>query len=89
MKREKTGGRQKGTPNKATAELREQLKLMWQKTSQLVADNNDIAQLKPSERVDFLLKLTAYIIPKPVATPQDEQGNTITQELLRIIQQTT
>jgi len=61
-KRQKYGGRKKGTPNKDTKKLRERI-------SDLI-DNNfdtiqaDIDQLEPKERLDFLVKLFEYGLPK-------------------------
>lgn len=61
-KRQKFGGRKKGTPNKDTKELRE-------KISDLIDNNfeniqSDIDQLEPKERLDFLTKLFEYSLPK-------------------------
>lgn len=85
MPKPKTGGRKKGTPNKVNATVRQQLDQLWSQTLDLVVANNDIAQLKPADRVDFLMKLTAYILPKPIALPQDQQGNTLAQEIQRLL----
>lgn len=62
VKRQKYGGRKKGTPNKDTKELRERI-------SDLI-DNNfdsiqaDLDQLEPKEKLDFLIKLFEYALPK-------------------------
>lgn len=60
----KTGGRQKGTPNKTTGTLRSAI-------SKIVSDYynsetlmEDINRLKPKERVDMMEKLAAYVVPK-------------------------
>jgi hypothetical protein len=77
MKGEKTGGRAKGTPNKATQEVRELF-------SQLVRDNlpqlkKDLAALEPYQRVNAMMKLSQFIIPKPtenhlsINSPEDFQ----------------
>ena len=63
MKGEKTGGRTKGTPNKATQEVR-------QLFHQLVRDNlpqlkKDLATLEPYQRVNAMIKLSQFIVPKP------------------------
>jgi hypothetical protein len=52
------GGRQKGTPNKITSELRQVL-------VGLVNDHlvKDIANLTPKERSHLLVRLLPYIIP--------------------------
>ncbi len=61
-KRQKFGGRKKGTPNKDTKELRE-------KISDLIDNNfkniqSDIDNLESKERLDFLVKLFEYSLPK-------------------------
>ena len=58
----KTGGRQKGSLNKNTRETRELI-------SQLTKDNfekfqDDLNQLEPKERLEILVKLLPYSIPK-------------------------
>ena len=60
--RGRLGGREKGTPNKITADLRVMIK-------QLVAENieqirEDLASLEPQERLKFLEKLMSYVVPK-------------------------
>jgi len=58
----KAGGRQKGTPNKTTQDLRS-----W--ISQLLDDNrkqviDDLKKLEPHQRVAVFEKLASYVIPK-------------------------
>lgn len=61
MKREKTGGRQKGTPNKLTFQTRQVL------MNALNYELNNLPmlleQLKPIERVDAILRLSRLILP--------------------------
>ena len=77
MKGEKTGGRTKGTPNKVTQEVRDLF-------DQLVRDNlpqlkKDLAALEPYQRVNAMMKLSQFIIPKPtenhlsINSPEDFQ----------------
>ena len=69
---QKTGGRQKGTPNKITAEIREFL-------ASLVFDNmdlirQDVRNMTPEQRASFLPKILPYIVPKQkLETEKDEQ----------------
>lgn len=61
-KGKKTGGRQKGTPNEVTKELRA-------KVSAFLSDNwslieSDFKQLQPKERLMFYEKLMSYGLPK-------------------------
>lgn len=73
QKREKTGGRKKGTPNKDTKELRE-------KISDLIDNNfdsiqSDMDSLTPEKRLDFLAKLFEYSLPKLNRTELDTGVN--------------
>jgi len=58
----KTGGRNKGTPNKVTSELKQWL--------QLLIDNNrtqfenDLKAVEPEKRLFILEKLMQYVVPK-------------------------
>ena len=67
---QKTGGRQKGTPNKITAEIREFL-------ATLVFDNmdlirQDVRNMTPEQRASFLPKILPYIAPKMKPQIDDE-----------------
>lgn len=58
----KTGGRQKGVPNKVTTTIREYI-------SELIDDNRkqikkDLRALEPKERLQILERLMAYVTPK-------------------------
>jgi hypothetical protein len=58
----KYGGRQKGTPNKLTKELRSVLKdILYQELEQI---QERLDALKPRERVELLIKLMPYVLPK-------------------------
>ena len=58
----KTGGRELGTPNKTTSELRKVLKHMVDDELQNLQDN--INELEPKERIELLIKLLPYVMPK-------------------------
>ena len=58
----KTGGRELGTPNKTTSELRKVLKHMVDDELQNLQDN--INELEPKERIELLTKQLPYVIPK-------------------------
>ena len=70
----KTGGRELGTPNKTTSELRKVLKHMVDDELQNLQDN--INELEPKERIELLIKLLPYILPK-VQTVSARDGETI------------
>ena len=58
----KYGGRQKGTPNKLTKELRSFLKdILYQELEQI---QEHLDALNPKERVELLIKLMPYALPK-------------------------
>jgi hypothetical protein len=77
MKAEKTGGRTKGTPNKVTQEIRELFyELIRGNMSQM---QKDILALEPYQRINALVKISQFIIPKPmenhltIESPEDFQ----------------
>ena len=58
----KYGGRQKGTQNKLTKELRTVLKdILYQELEQI---QEHLDSLKPKERIELLIKLMPYVLPK-------------------------
>jgi hypothetical protein len=58
----KYGGRQKGTPNRLTKELRTLLKdILYQELEQI---QERLELLKPKERIELLIKLMPYVLPK-------------------------
>jgi hypothetical protein len=58
----KTGGRVAGTPNKVTSELRKTLKGII--ASELESLPTTFEQLQPKERLDLLVKLLPFCMPK-------------------------
>ena len=60
MKRIKTGGRQKGTPNKITSEIRDRISVLVSGT----IDSIDISTFTKMEKIKLLQVLCQYIIPK-------------------------
>jgi len=58
----KTGGRQAGTPNKITSELREMLKGVIDQELQQLCDT--LAQLPARDRLELTIKLLPYCMPK-------------------------
>ena len=58
----KYGGRQKGSPNRMTKELRSVLKdVLYQELEQI---QTHLDTLKPKERVELLIKLMPFVLPK-------------------------
>lgn len=66
IKRNKTGGRQSGTPNKITANLRQKindfLNSNWENLQ------NDFDKLEPKEKLMFYDKLLQYVVPRLQST---------------------
>ncbi len=62
VKRVKTGGRKAGTPNKVTTDLRIRIADLIDVHFEKLID--DIAQLEPKERIDAMIKLFEYSLPK-------------------------
>ena len=73
LKKQKTGGRQKGTPNKATAKVKYMMETF-------LSDNQDEfisawSDLNDKEKVQTYLKAAEFILPKPKPEPPtDDSG---------------
>lgn len=63
----KTGGRKRGTPNKATAKVKEVFQNFGFCPLSLIIELSE--GLSPSERISILMKILPYLYPK--RTPQD------------------
>ena len=58
----KYGGRQKNTPNRVTKELRTLLKdILYQELEEI---QERLELLKPKEKLELLIKLMPYVLPK-------------------------
>ena len=60
MKGLKTGGRQKGTPNKLTSEIRDRISVIVSGT----LDSIDVSKFNRMEKIKLLQLLCHYILPK-------------------------
>ena len=58
----KYGGRQKGTPNRLTKELRAILKEALHKELKGIGER--LEQLEPKERLEVLIKLMPFVFPR-------------------------
>lgn len=86
-KGKKTGGRQAGTPNKATAAVRGAIAKMLDKYFTSDTFEQDIADLDPRDRVAAMEKFAAYVSPKLQATTLDmtvESKKTIEDKLAEL-----
>ena len=59
---QKTGGRQKGTPNKITASVKYMFKALMMNNYDLVEDS--FQKAKPNERLTFIAKMTPFLCAK-------------------------
>lgn len=67
----RNGGRQKGTPNKTTAETKEMLQQVISNELNNIDDLLD--KLEPNERINAVIKLLPYIVPKQVEIHQEDK----------------
>lgn len=58
----KTGGRKVGTPNKTTKEIREVLKNII--NNEIANIETSLNELTPKERIEYLIKLIPFVLPK-------------------------
>jgi len=64
--RQKTGGRQKGTPNRISASIRERLKDILEECMETI----ELEQLSSSERLKLIQMCLQYTVTKPI--PENE-----------------
>ncbi len=68
----KTGGRQKGSPNKTTAEIRQFYQKLLSSNIELL--QSDLDSLEPLQRVRILIELSKFVIPVLKATDLNIEG---------------
>jgi hypothetical protein len=68
-------GRPKGVPNKLTKELRQSLKDVV--SGHIEQIGQDLDKLEPRERLELLIKILQYILPKvePLRSDYDDENN--------------
>ena len=61
----KKGGRTKGTPNKTTQELRQNIQLLIEhNTPKVQSWLDEVSKDNPSKALDFYIKLNDFVLPK-------------------------
>jgi hypothetical protein len=60
--KEKTGGREKGTPNKLTREIRDALKATLANEFERIPEL--LNELSSEKRLEYLIKLLPFVLPK-------------------------
>ncbi|MCD8295546.1 MAG: hypothetical protein LUE27_09950 [Clostridia bacterium] len=89
--RGRLGGRQKGTPNKVTADVRSRI---GQIVSEYFTEDDfkrDLQALEPKDRILVMEKLAAYVIPKLHSTSLEmatESRRTIEDILVELSEET-
>lgn len=81
--KEKTGGRQRGTPNKTTLETRLWIKKILDANQETL--EADLRQLEPLQRWQVLGKLFDFVCPKQSAIKADVSFESMTEEQLDTI----
>ena len=76
---QKTGGRQKGTPNKMTAEKREFLGNLLRDNYELI--QQDFLNLDSYQRCNILVKILPYIMPKVQPVSETEEQKRAAEQL--------
>lgn len=74
-------GRPKGQPNKVTATVRAWLLEVINTNRDQI--ENDLKQLEPAERIEAILKLLPYILPKAV-NPDEVEGAAFTKDDVKV-----
>ena len=79
----KTGGKKKGTPNKATSSIREKFSQLLDGYS-IDLMTKDLKSVEPAERLRIVSGLAEFIIPKMNRTEvKNDDGNQITLKIIR------
>lgn len=87
MKGKKTGGRQKGTPNKVTVMSKVAIADILTDYNESGLMQSDFMLLKPIERITIAEKLMQYVVPKMQSVAMDvnsEQTKTIEDRLIEL-----
>ncbi len=72
----KTGGRQKGTPNKITTSHRELIQTILGKEIEAGKIEKELSKLEGKDYLDIVLKLAGFVVPKlNSVTFQDKAQN--------------
>ena len=66
----KTGGREQGTPNLLTKEMRAILKGIIAKEIKMIPET--LEKLEPEKRLELVLKLLPYVLPKVETVPMGQ-----------------
>jgi hypothetical protein len=79
----KTGGRQKGTPNKTTADIRNVIHDLLSHELEYMISNLD--KLPDDKRFEIILKLMPYVVPKLQPQLYHDEANTPKRLVIEIV----
>jgi hypothetical protein len=65
----KTGGREKGTPNKASGEIRSLMSVIVNKEIEKLPRH--LSMIDPEKRLNILIKLLPYVVPMYIDKKED------------------
>ena len=78
-------GRKKGTPNKTTKDIREIMNRIISSNFSETKITRDLKELSPKQRLDYLLRLAEFILPKPKSIePEELKAFTMEEKYSRI-----
>jgi hypothetical protein len=81
---EKTGGRSKGTPNKATAGIKEAIQHVLDSNKDNLNDWLErVAKSDPDKAIDLMIKLSEFVVPKLNRTQMQHEGE-ITNKTINV-----
>lgn len=84
-KRPRTGGRQKGTPNVATRDVREAIATLAEGNVHKLQEWLDaIAKKDPAKAADLFVRLLEYHIPKLARSEVDVSAKTVSAQLVQM-----
>lgn len=88
-KGKKTGGRQKGSLNKSTKFSKELINELLSDYTESQQFTNDLQNIEPKERLDIMVKLMAFVTPKPQSIDMSisEKKETTIEERLKELAQ--
>ena len=90
MKGKKTGGRQKGSLNKVTIFTKEVIADLLAEYTNSGMMSKDFNALEPKERVDAILKMASFVVPKPQSVDMsitNVKSSTIDEVLMKLAEE--
>ena len=73
-------GRKKGSPNKTTSEIRSTIKSIIESNFSKSKVTKDLKELSPKQRLDYMLRLMEFVVPKPKSIESENDKPLTMQE---------